>query len=172
MTSVCRLSVALLLCLTLGASLASAGTGVLYAPGGSEEGSGIGVELLRAGESGSVRGAALWFAGSIAPSPDVDTAIPHGDFYSETYDSRWGLLYLVGKDTGKVTLLGGVGVALVTSDYRDISNVTGWSWDGGSKTSVEPQFQAGLRIPLSESGGVRLGFDTQFGAFAGASFGF
>jgi len=146
--------------------------GILYSPGGAREGSGIGLEAYRVAPDGTLRGGALWFAGSIAPEPDVDTTIPHSDYHTKSYDSRWGLLYLHGRETGKVTLIGGIGVAVVNTDYIDVSNVTGWSWDGGSDTTVESEVQLGLLIRIQERAGVRLGVDSQFGTFAGVAFAF
>ena len=156
-----------LLVLTIPAVASERAAGLLYAPGGAEEGSGWGAEFYRIDEDGALRGGAVWFAGTLAPEPDVDTTIPHWDYYTETYDSRWGLLYLWGRDNGRVALISGIGVAIVETVYIDHSNVTGWTWDGGWETSIEPQAQIGMLFHAGQNAALRVGYDSQFGAFAG-----
>jgi hypothetical protein len=145
--------------------------GVCYAPVGSDEGSGFGAEIYRVRRDGRLVGGALWFAGSLK-TPDVDVPIPHQDFTRRGYDSGWGLLYLFGRDDGRTALIGGIGPALVQVQYIDRSNVTGWTWDGGSRTVLGLQCQFGLLVHTGRRSAFRLGWDSQFGGFGGLSFGF
>jgi hypothetical protein len=107
--------------------------GLVYAPARTEHGNGFGAEFYWWRKDGRLSGGALWFAGSLAPIPDVDAPIPHADFSRRGYDSRWGLLYLFGRDSGRAALVGGLGLAIVRTDYLDTSAVTGLTWDGGSR---------------------------------------
>jgi hypothetical protein len=142
-----------------------------YAPQGAKEGSGFGLELYQVRRDRRLRGGAFWFAGAIAPEPDVKAPIPHSDFTRRGYDSRMGLLYLFGRDDGRVAAIGGVGLALVQVQYIDTSNVTGWTWDGGTHTVLGFQGQAGVLAHLGGRTALRLGYDSQFGGFAGLAFG-
>jgi hypothetical protein len=146
--------------------------GLVYAPARTEHGNGFGAEFHWGRKDGRLSGAALWFAGSLAPIPDVDARIPHDDFTRRDYDSRWGLLYLFGRDNGRAALVGGLGLAITKVDHIDTSAVTGWTWDGGTKTTFGLQAQLGALVHAGENSAVRFGYDSQFGGFIGLSFGF
>lgn len=141
--------------------------GLAYAPRGAKEGSGFGLEYYSVRPDGRLSGGALWFAGSIAPTPDVDAPVPHWDFTRRGYDSRWGLIYLFGQGEGRVAAIGGVGLSVVRTDYVDTSNVTGWTWNGGDKTHLGLQAQFGALVHLSDTAALRLGYDSQFGPLVG-----
>ncbi len=146
--------------------------GLVYAPARTEQGNGFGAELYWCRKDGRLSGAALWFAGSLAPIPTVDAPIPHEDFTRRGYDSQWGLLYLFGLNSGRVALVGGLGLAIVKVDYIDTSAVTGWTWDGGTEAVFGLQAQLGALVHAGGNAAIRLGYDSQFGGFAGLSFGF
>ncbi len=144
--------------------------GICFAPAGADEGNGFGMEFYHTRRDGRLAGGALWFAGSLM-KPDVDAAIPHQDFTRRDYDSRWGLLYLFGNDDGRVAVIGGIGPAVVQVQSIDRSNVTGWTWDGGTRTVLGLQGQLGALVHVSRKSALRLGWDSQFGGFAGLAFG-
>ncbi len=146
--------------------------GLVYAPARTEHGNGFGAEFYWWRKDDRLSGGALWFAGSLAPIPDVDAPIPHGDFTRRGYDSRWGVLYLFGRDNGHVALIGGLGLAIVKVDHIDTSTITGWTWDGGTRATYGLQAQLGALVHAGDNAAVRLGYDSQFGGFAGLSFGF
>jgi hypothetical protein len=145
--------------------------GLVYAPARTEQGNGFGAEFYWWRKGDRLSGGALWFAGSLAPIPDVDAPIPHEDFTRRGYDSRWGVLYLFGRDNGQFALIGGLGLAMVKVDYIDTSTVTGWTWDGGTKATYGLQAQLGALVHAGNNAAVRLGYDSQFGGFAGLTFG-
>jgi hypothetical protein len=146
--------------------------GLVYAPARTEHGNGFGAEFYWWRKDGRLSGGALWFAGSLAPMPDVDAPIPHADFTRRGYDSRWGVLYLFGRDDGQVALVGGLGLAIVKVDYIDTSTVTGWTWDGGTRATYGLQAQVGALVHAGDNAAIRLGYDSQFGGFIGLSLGF
>ncbi len=146
--------------------------GLVYAPARTEHGNGFGAEFYWWRKDGRLSGGALWFAGSLAPIPDVDAPIPHVDFTRRAYDSRWGVLYLFGRDNGQVALIGGLGLAIVKVDYIDTSTITGWTWDGGTRATFGLQAQLGALVHAGDNAAIRLGYDSQFGGFVGLSFGF
>lgn len=146
--------------------------GLVFAPARTEHGNGFGAELYWRRKDGRLSGGALWFAGSLAPIPDVDAPIPHFDFTRRGYDSRWGVLYLFGRDNGHAALVGGLGLAIVKVDYIDTSTVTGWTWDGGSRANFGLQAQLGALVHAGEDAAIRLGYDSQFGGFIGLTAGF
>ena len=145
--------------------------GLVFAPARTEHGNGFGAEFYAVRRDGRLSGGALWFAGSLAPTPDVDASIPHVDFTRRGYSSRWGVLYLFGQDNGRLALVGGLGLAIVKADYIDTSTVTGWTWDGGTRANFGLQAQVGALAHAGDNVAVRLGYDSQFGGFAGLIFG-
>jgi len=165
------LVIVMLLAVAVAAPVFGAGS-LLYAPSGADEGAGGGLELCRVRGDGRIVGGALWFAGSLGPSPDVDAPIPHSDFTRRGYDSRWGLLYLFGKDGKRAGWIAGLGAAVVETNYVDTSNVTGWTWDGGSERNVEFQGQVGVLVDVGKGSVLRAGWDSQFGAFGGVGWKF
>ena len=146
--------------------------GLVFAPARTEQGNGFGAEIYWRRKDGRLSGGALWFAGSLAPTPDVDAPIPHVDFTRRGYDSRWGVVYLFGRDNGRAALVGGLGLAIVRVDYIDTSAVTGWTWDGGSRATFGMQAQVGALVHAGEDAAIRFGYDSQFGGFVGLTFGF
>jgi len=144
--------------------------GLCFAPAGADEGNGFGAEFYHAGPDGRLTGGALWFAGSLM-TPDVGAPIPHEDFTRRAYDRRWGLLYLFGNDDGRLAVIGGIGPAVVQVQYIDRSNVTGWTWDGGTRTVLGLQGQLGALVHVGKKSALRLGWDSQFGGFAGLAVG-
>jgi hypothetical protein len=146
--------------------------GLVYAPARTEQGNGFGAEFYWCRKDGRLSGGALWFAGSLAPIPTVDAPIPHEDFTRRGYDSRWGLLYLFGRNSGRAVLVGGLGLAIVKVDYVDTSAITGWTWDGGTRAVFGLQAQLGALVYAGDNAAVRLGYDSQFGGFVGLTVGF
>lgn len=153
-----------------GSSTRTSSVAVVFAPGNDDVEPAVGVQWLNRDHWG-IGG---WISGNLSRDDDaIDASIPHNDYYTTSTHGKYSIqgLYCIG--SGSTSLILGAGVTVDRTLYTDVSNVTGWEWNGGSDTSVEPAGQVGCRLRLV--GGrlsLQFGYDTsQYGYFGlGMSF--
>jgi hypothetical protein len=66
-------------------------------------------------------------------------------------------------------LIFGAGISVDQTVYTDVSNTTGWKWDGGESSSVRPAAQVGCRFRIGGRVSLQLGYDTAQSGFFGLS---
>ena len=139
---------------------------VLCAPGGDGRALAVGIQYL----TSQNYGVGLWLSGDFGQDEDVIPAtIPHNDFYEESTTGTCGLEALYGIGSNAAMLVVGAGLSVDQVGYTDISNATGWKWDGGKKTRVQPAAQIGFRFQLGARVGLHIGYDTAQRGFFGLS---
>lgn len=139
---------------------------LLFAPGSGDRKSAVGIQYL----TKKNYGVGLWFSGDFGGDDDViETTIPHNDYYTESKTGTYGVeaLYAVGSD--KAALIIGAGVSVEQTTYTDISNATGWKWDGGSSKEVKPAAQIGCRFQVGGRASLQIGYDTVQATYFGLS---
>ena len=142
---------------------------VLCAPGGAGRKPAVGFQYL----TNKNYGVGVWFSGSLGQDDDViDATIPHNDYYTESTTGTMGLeaLCCIGSDAAMLVF--GAGVSVDETTFTDVSNATGWKWDGGSSTLVRPAAQVGCRFRLGGRVSLQFGYDTAQSGFFGLSAGF
>ena len=142
---------------------------LLCAPGQGDRKTAIGLQYL----TRKNYGVGLWFSGSFGRDSDViQGTIPHSDFYTESTTGTIGVeaLCCVGSDAAMLVF--GAGISVDQTQYTDVSNATGWKWDGGESTTTRPAAQIGCRFRVGGRISLQLGYDTAQSAFFGLSAGF
>jgi len=135
---------------------------VLWSAEATDEMSSFGFfHLKEQKQEGLYLGFGGWFFGSWGAQPDVDAPIPHGDYRTTSADRGGvGLLGLGGvKVFDGVYLAAGAGIDYVQTSYIDTSNVTGWTWAGGSGDSVwRGVYEGSVYIVPTDKWGIVAGY--------------
>jgi hypothetical protein len=140
--------------------------GILFAPAQREKQSGFGVQYL----SPRNIGATLWVSGSLGYDDDViGGTIPHDDYWTDTSKGCYSLEAIRGFGSDDAMLILGAGIAITQTYYTDISNATGWKWEGGTESQVRPAAHASLRLRIADRVNMQFGYDTSQYAFFGIS---
>lgn len=139
--------------------------GMVYAPArGDERQGGVGLTWLNR----SNRGLALWLSGRLEQGDDViEASIPHANYHTDEKRGSYGLQYLHGVGTEAIMLLLGVGFSVDQIIYTDVSNATGWKWDGGSDSKARMAGQVGCRIRVAPRVSLQFGYDTAQSGYLG-----
>ncbi len=142
--------------------------GVVFAPGSGERKPAVGLQFLSRG-----LGIAAWFSGSLAQDDDVIPGIiPHNDYYTTSQVGTYGLEALCYTGSDAAMLMFGAGISVKRTLYTDISNATGYAWDGGEENEVKPAAMIGARLRLGGRVSMQIGYDTTQRTFFGLSAGF
>lgn len=139
---------------------------LLYAPGSADRQPAVGLQYI----TNKNYGIGLWFSGDFGQDGDViEASIPHDDYYTESKTGTYGVecLYAAGSD--RAALIIGVGVSVEKTTYTDISNATGWKWDGGDSSSVKPSAQIGCRFKVGGRASLQIGYDSAQASYFGFS---
>jgi hypothetical protein len=137
---------------------------VLFAQG--KEGNDRAVGFMIMGRE--LRGATGSFSGNLhRDDGTIDTSIPHDNFHTEQTTGTYGLQFVQGAGSRSTMFIFGAGLTVKQTLFTDVSNVTGWRWDGGEKYSIKPSAQAGCRIKITNSFALHLGWDTSQGTYFG-----
>ncbi|MEN6582706.1 MAG: hypothetical protein ABFD54_09665 [Armatimonadota bacterium] len=137
---------------------------LVYAPGGFDEAGAFGVQWI----SNRRWGIGLWTTGNLGGDDDaIHAAIPHNDYYVETDKTGYGIQGLYCLGNSNAALLLGVGIATSKTKYTDVSNATGWEWDGGEDTNTQLAGLIGCRFHLSGRIGLQLGYDSSQHSYFG-----
>ncbi|MCX8053881.1 MAG: hypothetical protein N3B12_08740 [Armatimonadetes bacterium] len=140
--------------------------GVVIAPGQGARKTAVGLQYL----SNHNYGVASWFAGSFGLDDDVIPAeIPHSDYHTETRTGTYGIRAVFGAGSDAAMLFFGAGISVDENKRIDISNVTGWRWDGGKNITVRPAALFGCRLRTGGRLSLHLGYDTLHSVFFGVS---
>jgi hypothetical protein len=140
--------------------------GVVFAPGSGDRKSAVGIQFI----SSRNFGLGVWLSGSLGRDDDViDATIPHDDYYTESRHGTYGFEALFGVGSDAAMLVFGAGVSVEQTLYTDVSNATGWKWNGGESSEVKPAAQIGARFRLGGRVSMHLGYDTAQSGFFGLS---
>jgi len=139
---------------------------VLCAPGQGDRRTAVGLQYL----SNKNYGIGAWFAGSLGQDGDViDATIPHSDYYTQSSTGTYGIRALCCVGSDAAMLIFGAGISVDKTTRTDISNATGWKWNGGESTTTRPAAQIGCRFGVGGRVSLQLGYDTSHSGFFGLS---
>jgi len=161
----------LVACTSLGWAADGRSFGVLCAQGPENGQEAWSLEFMR-GRGGAWDGLALWWSGQPFLSEDViDTSIPHTDYRVYEEHGSLGLEYLRGSGSPKALFIVGIGAVMDETRFIQVSNVTGWKWNGGTRDQWKVTAQAGTRLELAPGFDLRVGYDSHYRGFGGVAFG-
>ena len=147
---------------------------VLWSEESSDEMSSLGFFYLgEQKKEGLYLGFGGWVFGSWSSEPDVDAPIPHSDYRTTSADRGGiGLLGLGGVEVfNGFYLFGGAGVDYVQTSYIDTSNVTGWTWNGGSDDREwRGSYEGSVYIVPTDDWGIAAGYGNNRQWFFGLVF--